>query len=336
MVLGYLQYSPFYDFVLSSSFASPPTHSLNLCKATSAPLISGNCFLKICNRLVLNPKDLLNSHLLDFFEVSDVAARALLGTPLLPYFSVPSISLLYWLPSLWPSSRFFWSPSLGGILSTQKRMPKAVSPATPTFLLSSRPACWKPALQGHAATSNPAGPSRALYYSKQVHLLSSYVAGACLYTGEPWRNPYDFCYFVPPTLDHLVHCSLNVKCVFSRVWLCHPMDCSLPGSSSMEFSLQESWSRLLSPARGDLLNPGIKSASLASPALAGGFFTTEHTWEAHLFVNHFNRLQALWGQWLYFTYIHCLAKQSAPIRYLIKIWLSEINSFSPQPHTSLV
>ena len=30
---------------------------------------------------------------------------------------------------------------------------------------------------------------------------------------------------------------------------------------------------------GDLSNPGIKPASLMSPALAGGFFTTSSTWE---------------------------------------------------------
>ena len=40
----------------------------------------------------------------------------------------------------------------------------------------------------------------------------------------------------------------------------------------MEFSRQEYWSELSFPPLGDLPNPGIE---LASPALAGGFFTTE-------------------------------------------------------------
>ena len=40
------------------------------------------------------------------------------------------------------------------------------------------------------------------------------------------------------------------------------------------FSRREYWSGLPCPPPGDLPNPGIKSASLASPALAGGFFTT--------------------------------------------------------------
>ena len=43
---------------------------------------------------------------------------------------------------------------------------------------------------------------------------------------------------------------------------------------SVEFFRQEYWSGLLFPTPGDLLDPGIKPASLVSPALAGGFFTT--------------------------------------------------------------
>ena len=42
---------------------------------------------------------------------------------------------------------------------------------------------------------------------------------------------------------------------------------------SMEFSRQEYWSGLPFHTLGDLPNPGIKPTSLASPALAGGFFT---------------------------------------------------------------
>ena len=41
---------------------------------------------------------------------------------------------------------------------------------------------------------------------------------------------------------------------------------------SMEFSRQEYWSGFPFPPSGDLPDPGIKPAS---PALAGGFFTTE-------------------------------------------------------------
>ena len=51
-------------------------------------------------------------------------------------------------------------------------------------------------------------------------------------------------------------------------------------SLSMEFSRQESWSGLPFPSPGDLPDPGIEPAYLASSALAGRFFTTSTTWEA--------------------------------------------------------
>ena len=50
------------------------------------------------------------------------------------------------------------------------------------------------------------------------------------------------------------------------------MDYSLPGSLSMGFPRQQYLSGLPFPSPGALSDPGIKPAS---PALAGGFFTTE-------------------------------------------------------------
>ena len=44
---------------------------------------------------------------------------------------------------------------------------------------------------------------------------------------------------------------------------------------SIEFSRQEYWSRWSSPSPGNLPNPWTEPESPASPALAGGFFTTE-------------------------------------------------------------
>ena len=44
---------------------------------------------------------------------------------------------------------------------------------------------------------------------------------------------------------------------------------------SMEFSWQEYQSGLTFPPLGDLPDPGIKTVSYMSPALAGGFFTTK-------------------------------------------------------------
>ena len=52
---------------------------------------------------------------------------------------------------------------------------------------------------------------------------------------------------------------------------CDSMDYSPPGS----FSRQEYWSGLPFLPPGDLPNPRIEPMSPASPALAGGFLTTE-------------------------------------------------------------
>ena len=49
---------------------------------------------------------------------------------------------------------------------------------------------------------------------------------------------------------------------------------------SMGFSRQGYWSGLPCLPPGDPPDPGIKLGFLASPALAGGFFTTSATWEA--------------------------------------------------------
>ena len=50
----------------------------------------------------------------------------------------------------------------------------------------------------------------------------------------------------------------------------------------MRFSKQEYWSGLPFPSSGDLPYPGIKPASLESPALAGGFFTANATGKPNL------------------------------------------------------
>ena len=49
---------------------------------------------------------------------------------------------------------------------------------------------------------------------------------------------------------------------------------------SLGFSRQEYCSGLPCPPSGDLPDSGIEPASPASPASAGGFFTTSATWEA--------------------------------------------------------
>ena len=48
----------------------------------------------------------------------------------------------------------------------------------------------------------------------------------------------------------------------------------------MGFSQQAHWSGPPLTPPGELPNPGMEPTSLASPALAGGFFTTSATWES--------------------------------------------------------
>ena len=49
---------------------------------------------------------------------------------------------------------------------------------------------------------------------------------------------------------------------------------------SIGFFKQERWSGLPCFSQGELLDPGIETTSLISPALAARFFTTNATWEA--------------------------------------------------------
>ena len=85
--------------------------------------------------------------------------------------------------------------------------------------------------------------------------------------------------WVPLLFTWNYHSFVNHLCVYvcsvaqSCSTFCSPMDCSLPGSSVHRI-FQAYWSGLPFPTLGELPDPGTKPASLASLALAGGFFTT--------------------------------------------------------------
>ena len=74
-------------------------------------------------------------------------------------------------------------------------------------------------------------------------------------------------------------CCSPCACVlssFSRVRLfVTPWTVGCQAPLSMGFSRQEYWGGLPFPSPGDLPDPGIEPASLTSPALVGGFFTSE-------------------------------------------------------------
>ena len=98
-------------------------------------------------------------------------------------------------------------------------------------------------------------------------------------------------------------------CMFSCVWLFATpwtVACQIP--LSMGFPREEYWSGLPFPTLGDLPDTGIKPMSLVSPALAGGFFTTNTTWEAlggewiHVYECPFNAHPKLSQQCLLISY----------------------------------
>ena len=67
---------------------------------------------------------------------------------------------------------------------------------------------------------------------------------------------------------------------FSRVWLfANLWTVARQALLSMGFSRREHWNGLPCHPPGDLPDPGIQPTSLVSPALAGGFSTTNTAWE---------------------------------------------------------
>jgi len=83
---------------------------------------------------------------------------------------------------------------------------------------------------------------------------------------------------------------LNIMCIDAHMLSCAvlsdsfatPYALTSQGSLSMEFSRQEYWSGLSLPTPVDLPNPEIKTVSLVSPALAGGFFISKPMYAAVL------------------------------------------------------
>ena len=83
---------------------------------------------------------------------------------------------------------------------------------------------------------------------------------------------------------------LRIMCLVAQSCptLCDAMDCMQPARllCPWGFSRQEYWNGLPCPPPGDLPNPGTEPESPASPALAGGFFTTSATWEASFYIDY--------------------------------------------------
>ena len=98
-----------------------------------------------------------------------------------------------------------------------------------------------------------------------------------------------FCFWVMAIVQQIVgqccgykesrHCHfLHAKSLRSCPTLCDLMDCSLPGSSIHPSPGKNIGVDCYSSPPGDLLHPGVEPLSQASPALAGGLFTSSITW----------------------------------------------------------
>ena len=137
--------------------------------------------------------------------------------------------------------------------------------------------------------------SKRLFYTS-VSLLLSRIQGYCYHLKlyplvcvlAVGKNTYVYWMsekteIKPPSCVHTCR-------PFSRVWLfTTPWTAASQAPLSMGFARQEYCSRLPCPPPGDLPHLGIERTSLASPALAGEFFTTNATWETSLYLdNHEN------------------------------------------------
>ena len=125
----------------------------------------------------------------------------------------------------------------------------------------------------------------------QMWVYSRSLIKMCWFGGQSNElivvNIYTSCFKIQMFLP------LRVLCVISALWvcaqaklfqlcltLCNSLDCSPPGSSAHGILQARILEWVPCPPPGDLPNPGIEPISLTSPALAGGFFTTNATWEA--------------------------------------------------------
>ena len=102
------------------------------------------------------------------------------------------------------------------------------------------------------------------------------------------------------------------------------MDCSPPGCSVHGIFQAEILEQVAIFYSRDLPNPGIEPRSLASPALAGKFFTTGTTWEAHP-CNSLSISLLFVTEWFSVVYIyHLLFIQSPAEGYLDYFQLSTV------------
>ena len=79
---------------------------------------------------------------------------------------------------------------------------------------------------------------------------------------------------------------LHAKSLQSCLTLCNSITVACQAPLSMGFSRQQYWNWLPWPPPGELLNPGIKPASLMSLILASSFFITSTTYIIYILIQY--------------------------------------------------
>ena len=104
-----------------------------------------------------------------------------------------------------------------------------------------------------------------LMFSPTVRKLTTQSSYGEPTTGQPL---YSFCFMNMELTTSFLKCVCTLNCVwlFATTWTIAPQ-----APLSVEFSRQEYWSGLPCPPQGDFPDPGIRSVSLTSSAVAGRF-----------------------------------------------------------------
>ena len=111
---------------------------------------------------------------------------------------------------------------------------------------------------------------------------------------------------------------------FSCVWLFTTLwTVAQQAPLSMGFSRQKYSSGLPCPPPVDLPDAGIEPVSLMSLALAGGFFTTSTTWEAHIYVYIYTQINCVFKV----IKFRCVISPTLKI-YLNNVLAESMNCFS--------
>ena len=135
--------------------------------------------------------------------------------------------------------------------------------------------------RGENNVQSPRCPSSSFNISKLTAKLVSFIfllTDFALSTIPiSWSKFHLVCQFIHKHVHVCVLSHFSCVQLMATLWT---VACQTP--LSMGFSGQEYWSGLpCSPSR-DLPDLGIELVPAGSPALAGGFFTTSPTWEAHI------------------------------------------------------